>query len=260
MRKSLTFIFSMVLLMFSTTLMGQKRIVDYSAQTQQLASAVKSGNLEAVKKVYSHPAVQGIDPVTSLRPLHLASKMGHYEVVAFLLDQEKEMESGIYVTREEMPPMVHAIKNGHSNIVELLLKKGNRKTNNTWMNKTYLFHALDSKANQAIIDVLINNGSDMKLAKQGMKLEEKLAKDISIVKRWSNEINGKITLNRYQKIDVWNLNIKASNMLIEMRDKYGVNSTSFNQEASEILEWRLKKLRSIIPSTKFTQLGTLSKQ
>ncbi len=260
MRKSFTLILTLVLIMMFTASYGQRGGLDHSAQTQQLASAVRSGNLEAVKKTYSHFAVQGIDPVTGIRPLHLASKLGNYEIVEYFILLESKMESGVYVTQEEMPPMIHAIKNGHDKIVELLFKKGSRHPNGVWMNKTYLFHALHMNANQSTIDLLVDHGADMKLAKSHMPVKENLAEDAATAKKWTDEIAGKVQLNEFYKIDIWNLNVMASNMLKQMKDKYGADSAEFSREKKEIYDWRMKKLQRIIPPNKFAKLGQLSKQ
>ncbi len=261
MKKNSTYcIYTFALLFITLVAFGQNKERDYTLQTQQLASAVRSGNLEAVKKTYSNMAIQGIDPVTGLRPFHLASKLGHYDIVEFFIIREQNLESGVYVSREEMPPMVHAIKQGHKDIISLLFTKGSRHPNGGWMRKTYLFHALHMEVGQDIIDLLIKHGADMKLAQQGMPLTKEKAEDLATAEKWTTEVNAKLTLNQFDKIDIWNTNVQASNMLHQMKEKYGTESSAFQREMDEIHEWRLEQLKSIIPSHKFAQLGQLSKQ
>ena len=100
--------------------------------TRQLSDEIRANNLESFKSLYTHESIAGIHPVSGLHPFHLAAKEGRAEIVKFILIQERKMEMKPYGTRELKPPMIHAIENGHLNVVKVLLNNGRRKSKGHW--------------------------------------------------------------------------------------------------------------------------------
>ncbi len=149
---TLTFVFSLLCIVVS---FGQK------ASTLELANSIRSGDFTLFQKQYSTKAVIGIDPVSGIRPLHLACKLGEIDFVNFMLKKEQSMETGVYVTKKEETPMIHAMKEGHLEVIQALINVGKLRAIDGWKNKTYLEHAIDYNCKPEVYRKLVDNGANV---------------------------------------------------------------------------------------------------
>ncbi len=226
---------------------SQAQNTSTTPEAKELADAIRTNDITIFEAVYTNHAVTGIDEVSGLHPLHLACKMGALDFVKFMVEKEKTMETGIYVSQEEKAPMIHAIEQGHLDVIQFLLDSGSRDANGTWMGKSYLFHAIDLGATQEVKALLIRNGADPKMA----AMEQKQVSDIDeinqIAEEWTTElVLQNFNLGKYQEIDVYNLNFAAGQMIVQYKEKYPNDVEGLEKGKLEILEYRNKKLFKLL--------------
>jgi hypothetical protein len=240
MEKKITLLF-MAMLLFAGVSWAQS---DVPKTTRDLADAIRNNDFTLFERTYTHQAVQGIDPVSGLHPLHLASKLGKAQFVAFMVEQERYMESGIYVTQEEKAPFIHAMEQGHIDVMRVLLEKGLRDANNTWMGKTYLFHAQDLHCGQEVIDFLLKNGADPVRALADVPQWEKYAPEVqALAQQMTAELGAHMHLNRYRKMDADIINLKAAQLLYDVQQKYKDDPAALASEEAALVQFRNKKLQ-----------------
>jgi len=241
------------MIFFLSTIHAQN-LEEPSKQTQALADAIRANNFELFESNYSVDAVIGIDPVSGLHPLHLACREGNIEIVTFLLKKERSLETGIYVTQEEKPPMIQSMEQGNLEIMQLLLDKGSRDANNTWMGKTYLFHADDLNCSKAVKDLLIRNGADVKRAETDHPQWHKYSVE---VQEMAKEMTAELTylnLNRYREIDANIIHLRMAELLQAVREKYANDVATLTKEEAEIIAYRNKKLKPYLSKNQASQL------
>lgn len=83
---------------------------------QQLFSGCEYGNVKLVEECLNHEDIN-INMETNL-PLRLAAKNGHFDIVQLLLDRGAKIQTGDYDVGFE-----DAARNGHSKIVKLMLER-----------------------------------------------------------------------------------------------------------------------------------------
>lgn len=244
------------MIFFLSTLSAQN-LKETSKQTKALADAIRANNFDLFESNYTVDAVIGIDPVSGLHPLHLACREGNVEIVTFLLKKERSMETGIYVTQEEKPPMIQAMEQGNLEIMQLLLDKGSRDANNTWMGKTYLFHANDLNCTKAVKDLLIQNGANEELARMDAKQVSEVDVINTMAEEFTQELEKNIQFGQYQKIDVYNLNFKIAKMIHGFEEKYPNDAALLADEIVVIMEYRNKKMFKLLDTEQRTVFQSL---
>ncbi len=228
-------------------------------ESVNLSDHVRSNNLEEVKANYSSQEIIKIDLKSGLRPLQLAAKMGHSDIVAYIVSQEAFLETGIYVERNEKPAMIHAIEHGQLEVIKVLLDSGTRDANNRWMGKTYLFHAYDLSADKAVIDLLVEYGADKALAIRDKKQTSKIEKVNTVAENLTAELLKDFQFDKYQSIDVFNVNLMAAQMLYEFEEKYKGDDNAIKNERAVIMEYRNKKLFRLLDANQRVTFNQLFK-
>jgi|GEM_PF-2963446 len=244
--KNPIFTFIPILLMAALCIFSANAQQGISSKSLELANTIRSNDYTSFIENYSEEAVIGIDALSGLRPLHLACQLGQTRFVEFMLLKEQTMETGVYVTQEEKAPMIHAIEQGHTEIIKLLFEKGKRNSKGLWMQKSYLFHALDMNASQAVIDLLLEYGCSMDEAKSQMKQSSNDANITAMAEKLTTELDSRVTLNKYQKIDAFNTHLRIAQMLQDVREKYVNDAVALTTEEQEIMDYRNEKLKGFL--------------
>ncbi len=237
------------LLLLGTGVYGQ------SASTE-LANYIRSGDVERLEAAYSPAGFAGVDEVSGLRPLTLACKNAAMPAIEFLLERQVYYEGKPFVEYGELTPMMMAIDNGHPEVVQLLIDKGGCLAWGNWLGKSYLFHALDRKADQSIVDVLLRNGAKMELAKTEMQQVSKDPEINALARNLTDDMKEQIGFtNRYQEIDVYNLHIIIAEMLTNLKVKYKEKPRAeITRGENGIYQYRYKKLSKILQAEQLAKL------
>ena len=222
---------------------------------QQLADEIRADNVESFKSLYTHESIAGIDPVSGLHLFHLAAKEGRAEIVKFILIQEQSMEMKPYGTREMKPPMIHAIENGHLNVVKVLLNNGRRRTKGNWMGTTYLEYA--NYYNQPQIkQYLIEQGAlkGLQANRRTINPDNLPAEARTIAESWNEQAASRLNLLPIQLDKVKQVNYNMARYMADITAKYQPGTADYNREVAEIDELRRKKLYAYLSQNQIAKL------
>lgn len=104
------------------------RCGDYDESPLHVASRL--GHLEIVRSLLQNAAPMDAKDALGGTPLHLAAHNGHHEVVALLVDHGAAVD--LLDDRLAQTPLFSAAARGHAAIVELLLEKGADPNRERW--------------------------------------------------------------------------------------------------------------------------------
>ena len=130
---------------------------------KKLGQESKKGNIARIKKLFSSGLlnVNSYSKTTptshsKTTPLSKAAKMGHKEVVQFLLDQGAEINKG---DKSGNTPLCHAADYKCKDVVQLLLNRGADPNKADLMGQTPLCLAAQS-THKEVVKLLLNAGAD----------------------------------------------------------------------------------------------------
>ena len=124
-----------------------KVVLYRGGSTHALAEAINNDQLEIVKLLINSGAYINIKPYP---PLVLASKLGRYQIVKALIDNNANMEITIYYGDTAL---IAASKEGHLDIVNLLISNGANVSNDA-------LRFACSNNHTDIVKLLLQNGTD----------------------------------------------------------------------------------------------------
>ena len=118
-------------------------------------SVINKGDIQKVKEFLDNGYVPDIKNKYGETPLHMASFIGHKDIVKLLLKQGADPNFKIIET-----PLHKASAEGHKDIVELLLKHGaDPNIKRKYTERTSL-HSASERGYKEIVDLLLNQGAD----------------------------------------------------------------------------------------------------
>ncbi len=222
----------------------------------ELANHIRSGDLERLEQSYSVESMAGIDQQSGLNPICLAADLGALDALSFLLTKERNYEGKPFLPPHSPSPMILAIRKGHTEVIQMLFDQGNRMPSGGWKGKSYLFHAITENSPQASLDILIKNGADMAKAKMEMKWITENEEVNVLAQNMTEDIDEQVGLNdAIQEIDVYNINVKAAQMLTEVRIKFKDRPTSeITREENEVYDYRRLKLAKVLSQEQYARL------
>jgi|GEM_PF-2622158 len=88
---------------------------------QELFDAVRQGNLSRVKRCIDQGAnVHAIYTILGIKPIHVAAREGHREIIEFLLNKRASVNDR---DKDSWTPLHYAAKRGHLEVIQFLLEK-----------------------------------------------------------------------------------------------------------------------------------------
>lgn len=139
-------------------------------QTEQLFNAIGDGDFKAVQTALNAGAEFDVmDPYHM--PIHLAAKGGHTEIVKLLIDKGNDVDAH---DGYQWTPLHHAARDGHMETVNLLLKRGANPNALAAGRRTA--HDLAVESNQVEIANLLKEKTNFKKL---VKKQQPLAKNES---------------------------------------------------------------------------------
>ncbi|MDQ7825876.1 MAG: ankyrin repeat domain-containing protein [Candidatus Eremiobacteraeota bacterium] len=97
---------------------------DSAGSTPLIISALHGTGEVSELLIMSGADINAKDSSTGMKPLHYASREGHADVVRLLLEKGADMKESVDIRNETMTPLRFAVEEGHKDVIELLLQKG----------------------------------------------------------------------------------------------------------------------------------------
>ena len=130
------------------------------SQDKDLHMAILDNDIDTVKSLLriNRELVNDKESKLKWTPLHLASALGHEEIITLLIDNGADLNAK---DEDGKTPLFYASSKGHKEIVEILINHGADVNAMDKNNNNVLFQTVFS-GHYDVVNILIKNGADIK--------------------------------------------------------------------------------------------------